>query len=102
MTGSILYAMQCVADPYPSLPYLPLQDQAALRKEFDQLLNTISKPPAELDLGMTKDEIKKLKDAAFGPLTFWVTETRPIQVREAQIAAGASSFLGCGGFSGLL
>ena len=67
----------------PPLPYLTLQDQAALRKEFDQLLNTISKPPAELDLGMTKDEIKKLKDAAFGPLTFWVTETRPIQVRES-------------------
>ena len=56
-----------------------VQDQKALRREFDELLTSISKPPDE-DSGPTKEEVKRLKDAAFGPLTFWVIETRPIQV----------------------
>ena len=54
------------------------QEQEALRKEFDELLNAIAKPA---DKGLTKAEIKALKDAAFGPLTFWITEMRPIEVR---------------------
>ena len=31
---------------------------------------------------MSKDDIKRLKEAAFGPLTFWITETKPIQEAE--------------------
>lgn len=27
---------------------------------------------------MSKEDVKRLKDAAFGPNTFWVTETQPI------------------------
>mmetsp|Transcript_30997 Transcript_30997/g.68746 ORF Transcript_30997/g.68746 Transcript_30997/m.68746 type:complete len:647 (+) Transcript_30997:142-2082(+) len=53
-------------------------EQAALRQEFEALLQTISKSPDVLD----KDDIKRLKDAVFGPMTFWVTETKPIQEAE--------------------
>uniref|UniRef100_A0A7S3VJN8 Peptidase M50 domain-containing protein n=1 Tax=Dunaliella tertiolecta TaxID=3047 RepID=A0A7S3VJN8_DUNTE len=49
-------------------------DQAQLKQEFDGLLQKISKPPE----AMSKEDIKRLKDAAFGPQTFWVTETQPI------------------------
>jgi len=50
------------------------QEQAQLRAEFETLLTQISKSPDALD----KDDIKKLRDAAFGPQTFWITETMPI------------------------
>jgi hypothetical protein len=56
-----------------------LQDEAALRREFDELLKTITTPPKESG-GPSKEEMKKLKDTVFGPMTYWVTETRPIQV----------------------
>lgn len=49
-------------------------EQAQLKREFDGLLQKINKPPE----AMSKEDIKRLKDAAFGPQTFWVTETQPI------------------------
>lgn len=54
------------------------QQQQALKREFESLLESLAKPQELL----SKDDIKALKDAAFGPLTFWVTETRPIQEAE--------------------
>lgn len=54
------------------------QEQEALKREFEALLEVITKPSDMID----KDDIKRLKDACFGPLTFWVTETRPIQEAE--------------------
>jgi len=49
-------------------------DQAQLKQEFDGLLQKISKAPE----AMSKDDIKRLKEAAFGPNTFFITETQPI------------------------
>lgn len=49
-------------------------EQQQLRQEFESLLQTISNSPATLD----KDDIKRLKEAAFGPQTFFITETQPI------------------------
>jgi hypothetical protein len=42
--------------------------QQQLRKEFETLLSAMSKGNDMLD----KDELKRLKEAAFGPQTFWV------------------------------
>lgn len=53
-------------------------EQAALKKEFESLLEVVTKPKDAMD----KAEVAKLKEAVFGPLTFWVTETRPIQEAE--------------------
>ncbi len=48
-------------------------EQAALRKEFESLLQNISTQTT-----MDKEDIKKLKEAAFGPQTYFVTETVPL------------------------
>lgn len=50
--------------------------QKELKQEFDQLLSIVLKPESG---GLDKDELKKLKEAAFGPMTFWVTETRSLE-----------------------
>lgn len=55
------------------------KEQAALKREFDAMLQQLNAEAAEATL--TKDQIKQLKEAAFGPLSFWITETKPIQVR---------------------
>jgi len=54
------------------------QELAALKREFDGLMEVITKPPDAI----SKEDIAKLKEACFGPLTYWVTETRPIQDAE--------------------
>lgn len=44
--------------------------QQQLRQEFESLLQAMSK-----DQGMlSKDDIKRLKEACFGPMSYWVTE----------------------------
>ncbi|KAG1676333.1 hypothetical protein FOA52_001128 [Chlamydomonas sp. UWO 241] len=54
------------------------KEQAALKREFESLLEVITKPQE----AMTKEEVTMLKEACFGPLTYWVTETRPIAEAE--------------------
>jgi hypothetical protein len=54
------------------------KEQAALKREFDAMLKQLNAEASEATL--TKDQIKQLKEAAFGPLSFWITETKPIQV----------------------
>lgn len=54
------------------------KEQQALKQEFESLLVNLAKPQDIL----SKDDIKVLKDTVFGPLTYWVTETRPIQEAE--------------------
>lgn len=49
-------------------------EQAQLRQEFESLLSAISNAPATLD----KEDVKRLKEAAFGPQTFFVTETQQL------------------------
>ncbi|GLC65092.1 hypothetical protein PLESTF_000245700 [Pleodorina starrii] len=49
--------------------------QQQLRQEFETLLQAMSKGNDVLD----KDDLKRLREAAFGPQTFWVTETLPLQ-----------------------
>ena len=44
------------------------------QQEFEELLENISKPGEIL----SREDIKRLKEAAFGPQTFWVTETVPV------------------------
>lgn len=51
------------------------RQEEELRKEFNKLVQTLVTPEEV----MSKEDIKRLKDAAFGPLTYWVVETRPIQ-----------------------
>ncbi|GFH25319.1 uncharacterized protein HaLaN_23259 [Haematococcus lacustris] len=53
-------------------------EQQQLRKEFESLLQTLVKPAETL----SKEDIKRLKEAAFGPQTFWVTETQTISEAE--------------------
>lgn len=48
-------------------------ERQELRQEFESLLQNISAPTS-----MDKEDIKKLKEAAFGPQTFFVTETQAI------------------------
>lgn len=52
--------------------------QQQLRQEFETLLQAMSKDQGVL----SKDDIKKLKDACFGPMTFWVTEVSPLAEAE--------------------
>ncbi|GFR40568.1 hypothetical protein Agub_g1037 [Astrephomene gubernaculifera] len=49
--------------------------QQQLRQEFETLLQAMSKGNDILD----KEDLKRLKEAAFGPQTFWVTETQTLQ-----------------------
>ena len=60
------------------------KEQAALKKEFDLMLQQLN---AEVSETLTKDQMKQLKEAAFGPLSFWITETKPIQVRPESVLA---------------
>ena len=53
------------------------KEQAALKKEFDDMLKKLSTEASET---LNKEQLKQLKEAAFGPLSFWITETKPIQV----------------------
>ena len=59
-------------------------ESTQLRQEFETLLKTLSKKPDILE----KDDLKKLKEAAFGPLTFWVTETPPIIDKDSNQQTG--------------
>ncbi|KAG2436710.1 hypothetical protein HXX76_006235 [Chlamydomonas incerta] len=54
--------------------------QQQLRQEFETLLTAMSKGNDMLD----KEDMKRLKEAAFGPQTFWVTETIPLQEFDKQ------------------
>jgi len=58
-------------------------EQQQLRKDFEQLLQML-KP----DGGIEKEDIKLLKDKVFGPLTFWVTETRPTDELDGYLIRG--------------
>ncbi|KXZ53546.1 hypothetical protein GPECTOR_7g996 [Gonium pectorale] len=49
--------------------------QQQLRQEFETLLQAMSKGTDFLD----KEDLKRLREAAFGPQTFWVTETQTLQ-----------------------
>lgn len=49
--------------------------QQQLRQEFETLLQAMAKSSDVLD----KDDLKRLREAAFGPQTFWVTETLVLQ-----------------------
>ncbi|GIM06679.1 hypothetical protein Vretimale_10954, partial [Volvox reticuliferus] len=49
--------------------------QQELRQEFETLLQAMGKGTDMLD----KEDLKRLREAAFGPQTFWVTETLPLQ-----------------------
>lgn len=60
-----------LADAQRSKPGQVEQQQQQLRQEFETLLQAMSKGNDMLD----KDELKRLREAAFGPQTFWVTET---------------------------
>lgn len=66
------------APAFTSLPLLPLGPPQELRKDFDSLLTSIFEETS----GLSKDDLKKLKEAAFGPQTFWVTETLPLAESE--------------------
>jgi hypothetical protein len=48
--------------------------QAGLRREFEQLLQSMNNATPSLD----KEDIKRLKAEVFGPQTFFVTETLPV------------------------
>jgi hypothetical protein len=50
------------------------QQEAALRKDFESLIATV----LDASAGVDKEVAKKMKDGAFGPQTFWVTETTNI------------------------
>ena len=52
-------------------------EKAAVKREFDAMLQKLT---AEASDTLSKDQLKQLKEAAFGPLSFWITETKPIQV----------------------
>ncbi|KAG2497626.1 hypothetical protein HYH03_004366 [Edaphochlamys debaryana] len=54
--------------------------QQQLRQEFETLLQAMSKGNDMLD----KEDLKRLREAAFGPQTFWVTETIPLQEVDKQ------------------
>ncbi len=56
-------------------------NQAELRKDIDQMLQSLNQARSD---SLSKEDLKRLKDEAFGPLTFWVVETRAIQVRGQQ------------------
>ncbi len=49
-------------------------EQQQLRQEFETMLQSISASPATLD----KEDIKRLKEGAFGPQTFFITETQTL------------------------
>lgn len=59
--------------------HLSEQEQAKLRVELEDMLTDVSAPEA-----VDKEDMKKLKEAAFGPQTFWITEaTHMLEAEQA-------------------
>jgi len=58
-------------------------DEEQLRKDFENLI-TMIRP----DGGVTREDLKLLKEQVFGPMTFWVTETRLSPEQDGYIIRG--------------
>jgi len=59
------------------------EDEGKFREEFESLLTVLSP-----DGGIPKDDLKLLKDKVFGPMNYWVTETRQAEERDGYLIRG--------------